>query len=295
MAHERLPEWLTNRAGDSRSTHEIKRLLRSKKVHTVCESARCPNLGECFSRDTATFMILGSDCTRRCAFCAVTHGIPRPIDRGEPIRVAEAARELSLKHIVITSVTRDDLPDGGSGLFAETIAVLRREIPAATIEVLTPDFQGDRGAIQAVAAAGPDIYNHNLETVPRLYGQVRPQAEYQRSLDLFSCLNSTGADLITKSGIMVGLGERREEVAAVFRDLKRVGCDVVTVGQYLRPRKENFPVARYVPVEEFAEYEKIGYDIGFRLVVAGPLVRSSFRADEAMALLAAGKPRMGAL
>lgn len=295
MTQERLPEWLANRAGDSRSTHEIKRLLRSKKVHTVCESARCPNLGECFSRDTAAFMILGNDCTRRCAFCAVTHGMPRPIDRGEPMRVVAAARELGLKHIVITSVTRDDLSDGGSGLFAETITALRREIPAATIEVLTPDFQGDRGAIQAVAAAGPDIYNHNLETVPRLYGQVRPQAEYQRSLDLLSCLNSTDADLITKSGLMVGLGERRDEVVAVFRDLKRVGCDVVTVGQYLRPRKENFPVARYVPVEEFAEYEKIGYDLGFRLVVAGPLVRSSLRADEAMALLEARKQPIRAL
>lgn len=295
MAHERLPEWLTNRAGDSRSTHKIKRLLRSKKVHTVCESAMCPNLGECFSRETATCMILGNDCTRNCAFCAVSHGAPQTIDTREPMGVVEAARELRLKHIVITSVTRDDLPDGGSGHFAETIAAVRRELPGATIEVLTPDFQGDPAAIQRVAAAGPDIYNHNLETVPSLYARVRPQAAYQRSLDLFACLNSTDAPLITKSGIMVGLGEERHEVVAVLRDLRGVGCDVVTVGQYLRPRKRNLPVARYVPVEEFAEYERIGYDLGFRLVVAGPLVRSSFRADEAMALLEAEKPQVQAL
>ncbi|MDX1763754.1 MAG: lipoyl synthase [bacterium] len=295
MGHERLPAWVTNRGGDSRSTHEIKRLLRSRKVHTVCESAMCPNLGECFARDTATFMILGNDCTRQCAFCAVTHGVPAPIDAEEPARIVDAARTLNLKHVVITSVTRDDLPDGGSGLFVETINALRREIPAATIEVLTPDFQGDREAIRAVAAAGPHIYNHNLETVPRLYGQVRPQAEYERSLDLFSCLNGAGADVITKSGIMVGLGEERDEVVHVFQDLRRVGCDVITVGQYLRPRKKNFPVARYVPVDEFGEYEKIGYNLGFRLVVAGPLVRSSFRADEAMELLETGKPQFSVL
>jgi lipoic acid synthetase len=201
------------------------------------------------------------------------------------MQVVSAARELGLKHIVITSVTRDDLSDGGSGHFAETISAIRKGIPQATIEVLTPDFQGDADAVRLVAEAGPDIFNHNLETVPRMYPRVRSLASYKRSLDLFLILGSYRPDFITKSGIMVGLGERADEVIFVLQDLKAAGCDIVTIGQYLRPRKSNFPVAEYVPEAQFAEYERIGYDLGFRMVVSAPLVRSSFRADEAIRVL----------
>ncbi len=263
----------------------MKRLLRKRGLHTVCESARCPNLGECFARDTATFLILGGACTRHCGFCAVSHEAPAPVDGEEPAKIVHAVGELGLKHVVITSVTRDDLPDGGSAHFAETVRRLRRAVPAVTIEVLTPDFGGRSEAIGRVVAAGPDIYNHNLETVPRLYPTVRARADYRRSLALLEQVKCSGGGCLTKSGIMVGLGETSDEVAAVMRDLRDVGCDVVTVGQYLRPRKENIPVSEYVSPEQFEAYERMGVALGFSVVLAGPLVRSSFRADEAMAAL----------
>ncbi len=263
----------------------MKRLLRKRGLHTVCESARCPNLGECFARDTATFMILGDACTRRCGFCAVLHQTPVPVDRNEPAQIVQAVGELGLKHVVITSVTRDDLPDGGSAHFAETVRRLRQEVPSVTIEVLTPDFGGRPEAIDGVLAAGPDIYNHNLETVPRLYPTVRGGADYDRSLALLAQVKRSRVGCLTKSGIMVGLGETSDEVAAVMGDLRAVGCDVLTVGQYLRPRKENLPVVEYVSPEQFEAYERIAAALGFSVVLAGPLVRSSFRADEAMAAL----------
>jgi lipoic acid synthetase len=275
---QRLPEWVTNRSGESKKTHEIKRLLRARGLHTVCESAMCPNMGECFARETATFLILGAHCTRHCAFCAVGHRRPTTVDPEEPAKIAEAARELNLKHVVITSVTRDDLPDGGSGHFVETICALRRELPHSTIEVLTPDFQGDRGAIRAVAEAGPDIFNHNVETVPRLYPAIRSSADYRRSLDLLLHVKGCAPELPTKSGLMVGLGENEDEVIAVMRDLRDVGCELLTIGQYLRPRRENVPVVEYVPKERFVEYERLGYELGFQMVMSEPLVRSSFRA-----------------
>ncbi len=285
MQIKRLPPWVTTRAGSAEAAHRMKRLLRKRGLHTVCESARCPNQGECFSRDTATFMILGDACTRRCGFCAVSHEAPAPVDRQEPAQVVEAVRELRLKHVVITSVTRDDLRDGGSAHFAETVHLLRRDVPAVSIEVLTPDFSGRSEAIARVVAAGPDIYNHNLETVPRLYPTVRAQADYARSLALLAQVKQSGAGCLTKSGIMVGLGERSEEVAAVMADLRAVGCDVITVGQYLRARKENLPVCEYVPPRQFEFYKRMGIAVGFSVVFAGPLVRSSFRADEAMEAL----------
>jgi len=230
-------------------------------------------------------MILGDACTRDCAFCAVAHTAPKPVDSEEPAGIVAAVRELGLRHVVITSVTRDDLPDSGSGQFAETIHRLRREVPEVTIEVLTPDFHGDREAIERVVSAGPDIYNHNLETVPRLYPKVRSLADYRGSLDLLLYVKWCRSDLLTKSGIMVGLGETEDEMIALMRDLREVGCDILTVGQYLRPGKENIPVVEYLPEERFADYERIAYDLGFRMVMSGPLVRSSFHADEAVSAL----------
>jgi lipoic acid synthetase len=283
MPEQRLPEWVINRSGDSASVRQIKRMLRSKKLHTVCESARCPNLGECFSRKTATFMILGDDCTRDCAFCAVGHDKTVAVDPEEPQRIVAAVRELGLQHVVITSVTRDDLPDGGSQQFAECIRLLQDKMPGVTIEVLTPDFQGDKKAIECVAGAAPDIYNHNLETVPRLYPEVRRSAIYRRSLDLLFHVKWCDSDLLTKSGIMVGLGETEDEVVDVLRDLRDVGCDLVTVGQYLRPGKENLAVAEYIHLEQFERYEQIGCELGFRQVMSGPLIRSSFHAEKMMA------------
>ena len=280
MSKQRLPEWVSKGSGDGEAVHRIKKLLRARKLHTVCESALCPNLGECFSRNTATFMILGNECTRACGFCAVGSDVPGDVDPEEPKRIAQAARELGLKHIVITSVTRDDLADGGSAQFAETIRVVRDRMPESTIEVLTPDFQGDRDAIRTVVEAGPNIYNHNLETVPRLYTEVRSLADYRRSLDLLFYVKWCNKDLLTKSGMMLGLGETRDEVISVMRDLKDVSCDLLTIGQYLRPRKENIPVVSYVSVDQFVEYEEIGREMGFLQIMSGPLVSSSFHAQE---------------
>lgn len=259
---------------------EMAGFLKSMGLHTVCQSASCPNIGECFSRHTATFMILGNSCTRSCGFCGVCHDGPTPIDADEPRRVGEASAKLGLRYIVVTSVTRDDLPDGGAHQFAETIRQLKAAIPDAKVEVLIPDFLGDRAALETVLEAGPFVLNHNVETVPRLYSTVRPQAEYNRSLTLIETAKRFPASIYVKSGLMVGLGEDNGEVVGVLSDLRRAGCDIVTIGQYLQPSRRNLPVVEYVPPAQFAEYERIGREMGFRHVAAGPFVRSSYHAAE---------------
>lgn len=278
-----LPSWIKRRFPPQEEWESVQRLLRTLALHTVCESARCPNIGECFRRGTATFLILGNVCTRSCRFCAVAKGTPGPLDPEEPERVAEAAQRLNLKHVVVTSVTRDDLPDGGAGHFAATIGAIRRVLPQATVEVLVPDFQGKEEALDTVLAARPDVLNHNVETVPRLYPSVRPQAHYERSLWLLKRAKEKAPGILTKSGLMVGLGETREEVEGVLRDLRGVQCDIVTIGQYLRPSVRHLPVAAYIPPEEFAYYREYALRLGFLGVASGPFVRSSYRAEEFVA------------
>jgi len=264
----------------------MKRMLRARGLHSVCEEARCPNLADCFSRGTVTFMLLGDVCTRACRFCHVATGLGRPVDPAEPRNVAEAARELGLRHVVLTSVNRDDLPDQGSEQFARAIAALRAELPSATVEVLTPDFRGDAACIDRVVDAGPDVYNHNLETVPRLYPRVRIGARYPRSLELLERVKSRPERaVVTKSGLMLGLGETREELFDVLRDLRGAGVDCLTLGQYLRPTLRHLPVDRYLEPDEFAELGDAARALGFRRVDSGPLVRSSFEADVAFSLL----------
>ena len=275
----RLPAWLRKPETAFVALHEIKRELRRLELHTVCESARCPNIHECFRRGTATFMILGDRCTRGCGFCAVPKARhPAPPDPNEPAHVAQMARAMNLRHVVVTSVNRDDLPDGGAGHFAETIRAIRAALPAATIEVLTPDFLGDLEAVTTVLEARPDVFNHNVETVPRLYPRVRPQARYERSLAVLEFAARNGGTLV-KSGLMVGLGERCEEVEEVLRDLRRCGVSIVTIGQYLQPTRRNLPVAEYVPPERFEAYRETGLRLGFRAVFSGPFVRSSYMAE----------------
>src|SRR3990170_1402563 len=276
---KRLPSWAKKTLGPLGALHEMKSILRKRNLHTVCESARCPNIGECFSKPTATFLILGDVCTRKCRFCSVDKKAhPLAVDTDEPMNIAITAKELGLKHVVVTSVTRDDLPDGGAGQFALTIKAIRDNISSILIEVLTPDFRGDEGALAVVLEARPDIFNHNLETVPSLYSLVRPQADYLRSLAVLE--RSKAAGLITKSGIMVGLGETPSEVRQVLKDLKAAGCDAVTIGQYLRPTRENLEVREYVEPEVFKEYEEFGRNLGLRHVYSGPFVRSSYNAEK---------------
>jgi lipoic acid synthetase len=255
-------------------------MVRNARLHTVCESARCPNLGECWSKKTATFMILGDICTRNCGFCAIKVGKPSAVDPQEPIRLAETARAMGLKHIVVTSVARDDLPDEGAEQFAATVRALREEIPNAIVEVLTPDFKGKVWCIKIVVDAKPDIYNHNIETVERLSPQVRPQAKYHRTLEVLQTVKRLDASIYTKSGLMLGLGETREEVIQTLRDLRKVGVDAVTIGQYLRPTMKHLPVQEYIPPKVFAEYERIGEEMGFLFVASGPFIRSSYNAIE---------------
>lgn len=274
-----LPSWIKKRFPPQEELETMQLLLRTLHLHTVCEEARCPNIGECFRRGTATFMILGEVCTRNCRFCAVKKGIPAPLDPEEPRRVAEAAQKLNLSHVVITSVTRDDLKDGGASVFAQTVREIRELLPKATVEILTPDFKGDERALHLLAKSPPDVFNHNLETVPRLYPQVRPQASYERSLRVLELAKQAMSGVFTKSGLMVGLGESREEVISVLKDLRSVNCDIITIGQYLRPTMQHLPVTRFVPPEEFEEYEKIAYSLGFHWVASGPFVRSSYLAD----------------
>jgi lipoic acid synthetase len=276
----RRPAWLRAPAPAGDEYFSLKRLVRELALHTVCESAACPNVGECWNRRTATFMILGNVCTRRCGFCAVQKGAPLPVDYDEPRRVALAIERLGLRHAVITSVNRDDLRDGGAGMFALVIAAIRERLPGCKVEVLVPDFQGSHAAMDIVMEAEPDVLNHNIETVPRLYRQVRLGARYERSLDMLAYARQLKPHIPTKSGLMLGLGETREEVLQVLRDLRGHHVSIVTLGQYLRPTLKHLPVIRHVPPEEFAELKRTGMGMGFDHVESGPLVRSSYHADE---------------
>jgi len=275
-----IPPWIRTRVVEGENFKELKQLVNARRLHTVCEAAKCPNIFDCWSRRTATFMILGDVCTRACRFCAVTSGRPVELDIGEPLRVAESVAQLGLRHAVITSVDRDDLADGGAGMFARTIKAIRRRSPATTIEVLTPDFQGDLAAVQTVVEARPDIFNHNTETVPRLYARIRPKAVYANSLALLQHVKRLAPEMVTKSGLMVGLGETEDELLDVFRNMRAHDIDVLTVGQYLRPSKKHADVARYYRPEEFVQLKQQAMEMGFAHVEAGPMVRSSYHADE---------------
>lgn len=277
---ERLPDWVRRTVLNTEENRPVRKILKEQGLNTICESGRCPNKGECWSKRTATFMLMGEICTRTCKFCAVNKGKPEPLDETEPQRIVEAARQMGLRHVVLTSVNRDELPDQGSNHFARTITALYEAIPGVVVEVLTPDFQGEREAVATVVSAHPAVYNHNVETVPRLYKRVRPGSIYERSLRVLEICKELDATLLTKSGLMLGLGEMHEEVVAVMRDLRQVGCDILTLGQYLRPTRNHLPVHRYVTPEEFSELADIGTSLGFRQVHSGPLVRSSYHAGE---------------
>jgi lipoic acid synthetase len=274
----RHPEWIKVKAPHGEEFFETKRLVRDLRLHTVCEEAHCPNVGECWGHRTATFMLLGEVCTRNCAFCAVAHGRPQAVDPYEPLRVAEAVARLGLRHVVVTSVDRDDLPDGGAGHFARTTEAIKRRVPDCAVEVLIPDFQGDPAAVETVAGAPIDILNHNTETVPRLYKRVRPGAKYERSLGLLRHAKEHRPELLTKTGLMLGLGEERDELLAVLGEIAATGCNILTLGQYLRPSGSQLPVERYLDPAEFAELRQQALRLGFRHVESGPLVRSSYRA-----------------
>ena len=284
-ARPRLPEWARKGRTHFESLNRLKSGLRELNLHTVCESARCPNIHECFHRGAATFMILGNWCTRGCGFCSVPKANPAKhdmrLDPAEPAHVARMAASMQLRYVVITSVNRDDLQDGGSRHFAETVREVRRTLPEARVEVLTPDFCGDLAAVARVLEAGPHVFNHNMETVPRLYRKVRPQADYRQSLEVleFARKQAEGTTLLTKSGLMVGLGESQEEVQALLRDLRAAEVDVATIGQYLQPTRRNLAVAEYVEPKRFEAYREYGLSLGFRAVFSGPLVRSSYMAD----------------
>ena len=276
----RLPFWFKQKPADSKIMLTMEQLLDGLSLHTICQSAHCPNVGECFSRKTATFLILGNICTRRCTFCAVEKGHPLPVDEAEPRHLLEAAEKLNLSYIVITSVTRDDLADGGASQFAKVINLLRENRSGAIVEVLIPDFRGSAEALKLVVEARPQVINHNVETVPRLYPKVRPGADYSRSLELLFMVKNLNPGIITKSGLMLGLGETREEVVEVMKDLREANCGLLTLGQYLQPSARHHPVIRFVPPEEFTRYRDIGREMGFIDVAAAPLVRSSFKAAE---------------
>jgi lipoic acid synthetase len=274
------PPWLKKRLPTGPEYEKVKELVGRDRLHTVCQEAKCPNMWECFSQQTATFLIMGSRCTRDCRFCSVTQGPAAPPDPAEPERVAAAARQMGLSYVVITSVTRDDLPDGGAAFFAETIEAVHRRIPEAKVEVLIPDFQGQAEALQAVLKARPDVLNHNIETVPRLYATVRPQARYRRSLQLLSRVEKYAPGLPIKSGLMLGLGESSEEIRSTLKDLIDAGCRILTLGQYLQPSKAHLPVKRFVPPEEFEQWRQVAIEMGFSEVASGPFVRSSYHAKE---------------
>ena len=276
----RKPHWIRVKAPTGQAVSRIKQILRERKLSSVCEEALCPNLGECFSHGTATFMIMGDICTRRCPFCDVAHGKPTALDPREPQQLAEAIAEMGLAYVVVTSVDRDDLRDGGASHFAACIAAIRRFTPRTAIEVLVPDFRGRlQPALDAVAQHEPDVFNHNLETVPRLYRQARPGADYAWSLQLLARFKSNHPGVPTKSGVMVGLGEERDEIVQVMKDLRAHGCEMLTIGQYLQPSRDHLPVARYVTPQEFDTYRDIGDALGFANVASGPMVRSSYHAD----------------
>ncbi|MDH7516170.1 MAG: lipoyl synthase [Bacteroidota bacterium] len=276
----RKPSWLKVKVPLGGGFSRVRKIVDGQHLHTVCEDARCPNMDECWNRGTATFMILGDVCTRNCRFCAVQAGKPSPLDMDEPQRVAQAVRELGLRHVVITSVTRDDLADGGAGVFAETIRRVREYVTHCTVEILVPDFQGSPASLRLVCEAKPNLFGHNVETVPRLYPRVRPQADYRRSLSVLRYAAEEG--LWVKSGFMVGLGETEEEILALLEDLREAEVEVVTIGQYLQPTKDHLPVQRFMHPEEFDAWKSKALGLGFRSVEAGPLVRSSYRADSAL-------------
>ncbi len=275
---QRLPEWLTIRIPRPDTIEEVKEMMRSKNLNTVCESARCPNLAECWSKKTATFMILGETCTRSCGFCAIKVGHGEELDAFEPLNVAMTAKKMGMNHVVVTSVARDDLPDQGAGQFAKTIEQLHRHNPEIIVEILTPDFKGNEECLQTVCAAHPEIYNHNIETIERLHTLVRPQAKYDRTMRLLERVKEIDPSIYTKSGLMLGLGETMDEVIDTLKDLRAIGVDAVTIGQYLRPTMKHLPVVEYVHPTVFKEYEKIGEDLGFAFVASGPFIRSSYNA-----------------
>ncbi len=272
------PNWLKVKLPSGKNYSDVFELMRKAELHTVCEEARCPNIAECWEHRTATFMILGNVCTRSCGFCNVKLGMPEKVDWDEPQRVANSVKQLGLKHAVITSVNRDELPDGGASVFAETVRLIRQNVPNCTVEILIPDFKGDKKAFEIIMQNPPDILNHNLETVKRLYRPVRPQAKYERSLELLEWFKQKG--LRTKSGIMVGIGETNEEVFELMKDLRNVGCDILTIGQYLQPTKNHLPVDRYVTPEEFSLFRQKGLELGFLEIESSPLVRSSYHAEK---------------
>jgi lipoyl synthase len=278
--YERKPSWLLKKIERTPETRAVKHLLRDLGLNTVCEEASCPNLSECFGRGTATFMIGGDRCTRRCHYCDVVTGRPLPLDPSEPRRVAEATRRLNLRYVVVTAVARDDVPDGGAAHFAATIRSIRNAVPGVQLEVLIPDFKGQLDALQTVLDAQPDVLNHNIETVRRIFGSVRPQGKYDRTLELLERSKTLAPHIPTKSGFMVGLGETIEESFATMRDLRDVGVDLVTIGQYLQPSRDHIPVSEYITPERYAEFRRYGTELGFRATFAGPFVRSSFHAGE---------------
>jgi lipoic acid synthetase len=285
----RKPTWLKARAPGTGEYTNLKRLMRAKTLHTVCEEAHCPNMGECWGQGTATFMILGDVCTRSCSYCAVTTGMPTGLDEEEPVRVAEAVSSMGLRHVVITSVNRDDLPDGGASIFADTIRKIRELAPGCSVEVLTPDFKGDLDAVAVVMEARPEIFGHNLETVRRLYRFIRPGGRYDRALEVLEHAKSLDPAVLTKSGIICGMGETRNELIEAMQDLRGLGIEILTLGQYLRPSPEHLPIDRYYPPEEFAELKHVGEaTLGFKHVEAGPLVRSSYHAREQVESIAGG-------
>ena len=276
----RLPPWFKQRLAEPGVMSSMHDLLSGLGLHTICQSALCPNIGKCFTSGTATFLILGDVCTRHCTFCAVKKGRPAPVDETEPEHLLEAVNNLKLTYVVITSVTRDDLPDGGANQFARTVTQLRENAADIIVEVLVPDFRGSRESIRTVVESGPQVINHNLETVPRLYPEVRPGADYARSLELLYTVKKLNSAIVTKSGLMLGLGEARNEIIEVMSDLREAECDLLTIGQYLQPSARHHPVFRFIPPGEFAEYETIGREMGFAGVASSPLVRSSYRAAE---------------
>jgi lipoic acid synthetase len=274
------PYWLRKKAFEPAFILDMKALLDNLKLHSVCEGAHCPNQGECFSHGTVTFLILGDVCTRNCNFCAVKKGIPLTLDPEEPKNMSEAVRELNLNYVVITSVTRDDLPDGGASHFAKVVKAIKSTVSSVAVELLVPDFRGSMAALTEIVSSFPDVISHNIETIPRLYPAARPKANYQRSIELLKNVKRMNQDLITKSGIMLGLGEERSEVIQALDDLRNVDCDLVTLGQYLPPSLGHYPLSKYITPEEFQELEKIGLAMGFRGIASGPFVRSSFNAAQ---------------
>ena len=285
----RKPSWIRVKAPTSETYHDTRRLMREKSLHTVCEEAACPNIGECWTQKHATVMILGDTCTRACAFCNIKTGMPRAVDPDEPEHLAEAVAQMGLKHVVVTSVDRDDLPDGGASHFVRCIELMRRTTPGTTIEILTPDFLRKPGAVDAIVAARPDVYNHNLETVPRLYLKIRPGARYYHSLRLLERVKERDPQQFTKSGLMVGLGETKEEVMQVMDDMRSAGVDFITIGQYLQPTRKHAPIDRYWSPEEFKALETVAWAKGFSMVSASPFTRSSHHAGEDFARLRAAR------